>query len=66
MGLLKGRKEEIMKEDKIRYIELIQNIINRLANNSFLLKGWVITLLVAIFSLSNKIMKNFNFIIYIF
>lgn len=66
MGLLKRRKEEIMKEDKIRYIELIQNIINRLANNSFLLKGWVITLLVAIFSLSNKIMKNFNFIIYIF
>ena len=56
----------MMKEDKIRYIELVQSIISRLANNSFLLKGWTITLIAAIFSLSDKIMKNFNFIIYIF
>ena len=55
-----------MKEDKIRYIELVQSIISRLANNSFLLKGWTITLIAAIFSLSDKIMKNFAFTIYFF
>ncbi len=55
-----------MKEDKIRYIELVQSIISRLANNSFLLKGWTITLIAAIFSLSDKIMKNFTFTIYFF
>ena len=56
----------MMKEDKIRYIELVQSIISRLANNSFLLKGWTITLIAAIFSLSDKIMKNFAFTIYFF
>lgn len=56
----------MMKEDKIRYIELVQSIISRLANNSFLLKGWTITLIAAIFSLSDKIMKNFTFTIYFF
>ena len=55
-----------MKEDKIRYIELVQSIISRLANNSFLLKGWTITLIADIFSLSDKIMKNFAFTIYFF
>lgn len=55
-----------MKEDKIRYIELVQSIISRLANNSFLLKGWTITLIAAIFSLSDKIMKNFALTIYFF
>ena len=41
-----------MKEDKIRYIELVQSIISRL--------------IAAIFSLSDKIMKNFAFTIYFF
>jgi hypothetical protein len=64
--LKKKRKGKMMKEDKIRYIELVQSIISRLANNSFLLKGWTITLIAAIFSLSDKIMKNFAFTIYFF
>jgi len=38
----KNLKEYILKE-----IEIIQNIINRLAFNSFLVKGWAITLIVA-------------------
>lgn len=31
-------------EEKIRYLEMIQGIINRMASNSFMLKGWAVTL----------------------
>lgn len=37
---------------KIKHLEFIQNIIDRQAKNSFLLKGWAITLVVATFALS--------------
>lgn len=33
-------------------IDLIQGIINRMAHNSFLLKGWTITIIVAVLALS--------------
>lgn len=33
--------------DKVKHLEMIQGIINRLAHNSFLIKGWSITLLTA-------------------
>lgn len=38
--------------NKIKHLEFIQNIIDRQAKNSFLLKGWVITLVAASFALS--------------
>ena len=31
-------------ENKIKYLEMIQSVINRMANNSFCLKGWTVTL----------------------
>lgn len=31
-------------EAKIRYLEMIQNVIQRMASNSFQLKGWAVTL----------------------
>lgn len=34
-------------EIKIKHLELIQGVINRLANNSFLIKGWTITVFLA-------------------
>jgi len=34
-------------EIKIKHLELIQGVINRLANNSFLIKGWTITIFLA-------------------
>lgn len=41
-----------MKENlDIKYLEMIQSIINRLANNSFLIKGWSISIVVAGFGL---------------
>ena len=33
-------------------IDLIQSIINRMAQNSFMLKGWVITIFVAVIALN--------------
>lgn len=41
-------KQEILHKE----IDLIQAIITRMANNSFLLKGWMITLVAAILALS--------------
>ena len=40
-----------------KHLEFIQNIINRMANNSFILKGWSVTLVTGIigFSLVNSI-----------
>jgi hypothetical protein len=39
-------------EEKLKYLEFIQNIITRKNTNSFLIKGWVITLLTGLFVLS--------------
>ncbi len=41
-------------EKKIKHLEFIQSIINRMARNSFFLKGWSVTLVAAIFALSTK------------
>ena len=35
-------------------IDLIQNVINRMANNSFLLKGWLVSLVVVILALTKE------------
>jgi len=43
-------KEEILHKE----IDLIQNVINRMANNSFLLKGWLISLVVVILALTKE------------
>lgn len=40
--------------DKLKHLEFIQGVINRMANNSFLLKAWTITLTSAIFALATK------------
>ena len=41
------RSEKLHKE-----LDLIQSIITRMSNNSFLLKGWLISLIVVILALS--------------
>ena len=38
-------------EEKIRHLEMIQGIINRMAGNSFMLKGWAVTLIAGVFAL---------------
>lgn len=39
-------------ETKIAHLNMIQGVINRMANNSFLLKGWSITIVSALFALA--------------
>ena len=41
-------------EEKIAHLGFIQSVISRMGGNSFLLKGWSITLVAAIFALSSK------------
>lgn len=47
-------------EEKMAHLGFIQGVINRMGNNSFLIKGWSITLMAAIFALSAKD-SNVNF-----
>lgn len=39
-------------EAKLKHLEFIQSTINRMAGNSFLLKGWAVTLVGALFALT--------------
>lgn len=41
-------------ERKINHLGMIQGVINRMASNSFALKGWAVTLVVGIFVLAGK------------
>ena len=49
---------DLFLEDKYKHLEMIQNIIQRMATNSFMLKGWAVTLIVAIFALADKDMNQ--------
>lgn len=39
-------------EKKIKHLEMVESVIDRMSQNSFMLKGWAMTLLVGIFALS--------------
>jgi hypothetical protein len=45
-----------MKTEQLKHLEFIQSVISRLANCSFLIKGWSITLVIGIlaFSITNS------------
>src|SRR5262245_57086438 len=42
--------DELLSDERIRHLELIQGIVSRLSANSFLIKGWAITVAAAIFA----------------
>jgi hypothetical protein len=46
-------------EAKLKHLEMVQGIINRMASNSFLLKGWSVTLISALFALAAKDSNQF-------
>ncbi len=48
-------------ERKIAHLEMVQGVIDRIGNNSFMIKGWAVTLVSAIFALSIENHK-FSFI----
>ena len=41
-------------EQKLKHLELVQGVINRMAHCSFLLKGWSVILLSGLFALAAK------------
>lgn len=41
-------------DDKLKHLEFIQAVITRMNTNSFLIKGWMITLVSALFALAAK------------
>ena len=41
-------------ENKLKHLEMIQGIINRMASNSFMLKGWAVTLVAGVYALASK------------
>jgi hypothetical protein len=52
-------------DQRIKHLEFIQAIIARLAGNSFLMKGWTVTLVAALFALAAKD-ANRNFMVVAF
>ncbi len=54
-----------MVEEKLKHLEFIQNVISRMNSNSFLIKGWAVTVVSALFAFSvNKTDFKFVFIYY--
>lgn len=49
--------------NKIKHLEMIQGVINRMASNSFMLKGWAVTLAAGIFALASKDTDKMFFLI---
>ena len=49
-------------EAKLKHLEFIQNVITRMNANSFLIKGWAITLVSALFALAAKD-ANINYVL---
>ncbi len=47
-----GESPKDFTEAELKHLEFIQGVIARLANNSFLLKGWSITLVAAILAMT--------------
>ena len=49
-------------ENYRKHLEIIQGVINRMASNSFSLKGWAVTLVVGIFTLFEKNTERMYFL----
>jgi hypothetical protein len=53
-------------EAKIKHLEFVQAVISRMSQNSFLLKGWCVTLISALYALAAKDAdRNYLFVSYI-
>lgn len=50
-------------ENKRHHLDIIQSTIQRMASNSFALKGWAVTLVAGIFALSSKDADKMYFLI---
>lgn len=55
--------EGIVLDNKIKHLEMIEEIIKRMASCSFKLKGWAVTLIAGIFALASKDANQTYFVI---
>ena len=54
---------DIPMENKLKHLEFLQQVINRMASNLFLLKGWTVTLIAAMFALAANETKRSYFVL---
>ncbi len=47
-------KQDNHVDAKLKHLEIIQNVVTRLAQNSFLIKGWSVLMISALFALAAK------------
>ena len=47
-------RDESLSDERIKHLEFIQSIVTRLSTNSFIIKGWAITVSAAIFAFEAK------------
>lgn len=52
-----------MSEKKLKHLEFIQNVITRMNTTSFMIKGWAVTLVAALFALSDKTHEHHLYLI---
>lgn len=55
-----------LKNHEIKHLEFIQGVISRMARNSFLIKGWAITLVAALFALASQDASSYYVVIALF
>ncbi len=51
---MESKSDQKPNEGRIKHLELIQAVITKMANNSFLIKGWCVTLVAGLLALSAK------------
>ena len=54
---------QLNRQDQLLHLQFIQDVINRMACNSFLFKGWTVTLISGIFLVAS--IKELNFLLMI-
>lgn len=57
--MIRTMNADISEESWVSYLGFVQNAITRMAQNSYLLKGWTVTLVAAIFALSLTLDSTF-------
>ncbi len=54
-----------MSSSKLEHLKMLQAVITRMAGNSFLIKGWCVTLVAALLTLSAKEARYLVFVAYL-
>ena len=50
-------------DNKLSHMSMIQDVVKRMASNSFMLKGWAVTLVAGVFALASKDVDKRYFLI---